>query len=50
FLAERIGKHEMPVALECRDSLPRTAVGKLSKLMLMEEADAASPIKAKGEN
>ncbi|MES2712729.1 MAG: AMP-binding protein [Pseudomonadota bacterium] len=47
FLAERVGRHEMPVALECRDNLPRTAVGKLSKLMLMEEAAAAS--NAKGE-
>ena len=45
FLAERVGRHEMPVALECRDSLPRTAVGKLSKLMLMAEADAAAPTK-----
>ena len=31
FLAGRIGKHELPVALEFRDDLPRTAVGKLSR-------------------
>lgn len=37
FLADKLGRHEMPAALELRDSLPRTAVGKLSKLMLLEE-------------
>lgn len=31
FLAERLGRHEMPVALEVRAGLPRTAVGKLAK-------------------
>ena len=30
FLADKLGPHEMPAALEIRDSLPRTAVGKLS--------------------
>jgi long-chain acyl-CoA synthetase len=43
FLADKLGRHEMPVALELRDSLPRTAVGKLSKLMLQEEERARSP-------
>ena len=38
FLADKIGKHEMPVALELRSSLPRTKVGKLSKRDLIEEA------------
>ena len=31
FLKDRLGKHEMISALEIRDALPRTAVGKLSK-------------------
>jgi long-chain acyl-CoA synthetase len=37
FLADRIGRHEMPAAVEIRSSLPRTAVGKLSKKELVEE-------------
>ncbi len=40
FLADKIGKHEMPAALEIRPSLPRTNVGKLSKRDLMEEERA----------
>ncbi len=49
FLADKIGRHEMPAALELRDALPRTPVGKLSKKELVEEerqkraATAASP-------
>lgn len=31
FLREYLGKHEMPHAMELRDELPKTAVGKLSK-------------------
>lgn len=31
FLAGKIGKHELPAALEFRDQLPRTTVGKLSR-------------------
>ncbi|MDR3465006.1 MAG: dicarboxylate--CoA ligase PimA [Xanthobacteraceae bacterium] len=31
FLTGKIGKHELPVALEFRDQLPRTPVGKLSR-------------------
>ena len=31
FLADRLGKHEMIGALEIRDELPKTAVGKISK-------------------
>ncbi len=34
FLSERIGRHELPAALELRDSLPKTPVGKLSRLQL----------------
>lgn len=37
FLRERIGKHEMVQALEIREQLPKTAVGKLSKKELYEE-------------
>ena len=37
FLRNRIGRHEMPCALEFRPALPRTAVGKLSKLELRDE-------------
>jgi long-chain acyl-CoA synthetase len=37
FLADKLGKHEMPTRLEFRDTLPKTAVGKLSKKELIEE-------------
>jgi len=37
FLKDRVGRHEMPAHLEIRDSLPRTSVGKLSKLDLKQE-------------
>ena len=37
FLADKVGKHEMPIELEIRPFLPRTAVGKLSKKELVEE-------------
>ena len=37
FLADKIGKHEMPTMIEIRDALPRTAVGKLSKRTLVDE-------------
>jgi long-chain acyl-CoA synthetase len=37
FLADKIGRHEMPAQLEFRDALPKTAVGKLSKKELIEE-------------
>ncbi len=37
FLADKIGRHELPAQLEFRDSLPKTAVGKLSKKELVEE-------------
>ncbi|WP_460450833.1 dicarboxylate--CoA ligase PimA [Alsobacter sp. SYSU BS001988] len=38
FLADKVGKHEMPTALEFRASLPRTPVGKLSRAELRKEA------------
>jgi long-chain acyl-CoA synthetase len=37
FLASRVGRHEMPAAVEIRDALPQTSVGKLSKKELVEE-------------
>ena len=37
FLADKLGRHEMPAHLEFRDALPRTAVGKLSKKELVAE-------------
>jgi long-chain acyl-CoA synthetase len=37
FLGERLGRHEMPAVLEFRASLPKTAVGKLSKKDLVAE-------------
>jgi len=36
FLKDRLGKHEMIGALEIRDELPKTAVGKISKKDLRE--------------
>jgi long-chain acyl-CoA synthetase len=43
FLADKIGRHEMPAALEIRRALPRTSVGKLSKKELIEEERRKSP-------
>lgn len=40
FLKDRLGKHEMPAALEIRDQLPKTVVGKLSKKELVAEEEA----------
>jgi long-chain acyl-CoA synthetase len=37
FLADKLGRHELPTALEIRATLPRTAVGKLSKRELIAE-------------
>jgi len=36
FLADKLGRHEMPAALEIRDALPKTPVGKLSRQELRE--------------
>lgn len=45
FLADRLGKHELPAALEVRDSLPRSPAGKLLAQVLRDEerAKAAAP-------
>jgi len=43
FLKDKLGKHEMIAALEIRDALPKTAVGKISKkdLRALEASDQA---------
>ena len=42
FLVDQLGKHEMPSALEIRDALPKTPVGKLSKKELHAEVAQAA--------
>jgi len=37
FLADKLGRHELPAALEFRASLPKTPVGKISRKELAEE-------------
>ena len=46
FLADKIGKHEMPAALEFRASLPKTPVGKLFKRPLIDEEKARTAASA----
>lgn len=41
FLQDRLGKHEMPTALEMRDSLPKSATGKLLASVLRDEVRGA---------
>jgi len=40
FLEPRLARHEMPIEVEIRDSLPKTLVGKLSKKELVAEEQA----------
>jgi long-chain acyl-CoA synthetase len=40
FLKDRVGKHEMPTAVEVRDSLPKSPVGKLLANVLADEERA----------
>ena len=47
FLKERVSKIEMPCAIELRDSLPKTLVGKLSKKELIAE-EAARAVHGQG--
>jgi long-chain acyl-CoA synthetase len=37
FLADKLGRHALPTALEIRASLPRTAAGKFARRVLAEE-------------
>ena len=48
FLADRLGRHELPAALDIRDELPRTAAGKLLAKALIDEekANAAGAVPA----
>jgi long-chain acyl-CoA synthetase len=48
FLRDRIGKHEMIGALEIRDVLPKTPVGKLSKKTLVDEEEAKRRVASSG--
>ena len=45
FLTGKIGKHELPAAVDFVDELPRTSVGKLSRheLRMQQTSQAASP-------
>ena len=46
FLAGKLGKHEIPAALEFVDELPRTPVGKLSRHELRQQsAGRPAPVK-----
>lgn len=46
FLADKVGKHELPAHVEFRDALPKTAVGKLSKKELIAEERQKSKVAA----
>ena len=39
FLRDKLGKHEMVQALEIRDALPKTPVGKISKRDMYDEEE-----------
>jgi long-chain acyl-CoA synthetase len=43
FLAGKLGKHEIPAALDFVDELPRTSVGKLSRHELRSQQPAQKP-------
>src|SRR5882757_4864850 len=43
FLAGKLGKHEIPTALDFVDELPRTSVGKLSRHELRNQQPSAQP-------
>lgn len=49
FLADRLGRHEMPRALEFREALPRSPVGKLLHKALMAEVAAQQDAEGKSE-
>ncbi|WP_439499484.1 AMP-binding protein [Bosea sp. (in: a-proteobacteria)] len=49
FLKDRLGRHEMPRALEFRDSLPRSAAGKLlAKVLIAEEREKQAGLASAG--
>src|ERR1700721_1027958 len=43
FLAGKLGKHEIPAALDFVDELPRTSVGKLSRHELRNQQPLPTP-------
>jgi long-chain acyl-CoA synthetase len=43
FLAGKLGKHEIPAALDFVDDLPRTSVGKLSRHELRNQLPLQRP-------
>jgi len=45
FLADRLGRHELPAALEVREDLPHTPVGKLAKRDLIAELKQQGTLK-----
>jgi long-chain acyl-CoA synthetase len=47
FLADKIGRHEMPALIEFREGLPRTAVGKIQKTELRKEEQQKAQQSAK---
>lgn len=49
FLADKLGKHELPTAVEFRPELPKTLVGKLSKKELVEEEKLKYEARKKAE-
>jgi long-chain acyl-CoA synthetase len=49
FLSDRIGRHEMPTALEIRAELPRSPAGKLLAKVLIDEENAKGVQRAPGE-
>jgi long-chain acyl-CoA synthetase len=49
FLQSRLSKIELPTQYEFRADLPKTAVGKIQKKILIDEAAAAAATNPKGE-
>ncbi len=45
FLTGKLGRHELPAALEFRDDLPKTTVGKLSRHELRVEAEQLGKVR-----
>ena len=48
FLADKLGRHEMPTALEVRENLPHTPVGKLAKRDLIAAETGRADVGAGG--
>ena len=47
-LAGKVGKHELPAAVEFVDDLPRTPVGKLSRHELRQQQKSSPGLRASG--